>query len=122
MARQMLIDATRGKPTDLPPWLPYAGVHAAALIHQPADRYVKDAALVARGVVHAARLYQADGIPLAFDLSVEAESMGCRTVYWPDNVPTVTSHPAPNRPRGTPVSGSRPRTTAGGRSCSRPPG
>ena len=122
MARQMLIDATRGKPTDLPPWLPYAGVHAAALIHQPADRYVKDAALVARGVVHAARLYQADGIPLAFDLSVEAESMGCRTVYWPDNVPTVTSHPCAEQAPGD--AGLRVPSTddGGGRSCSRPPG
>ena len=91
MAKQMLIDATRGKKTEKAPWVPYAGVHCAALIGQPADRFLKDAALLAEGVVHAARLYHADGIPLLFDLSVEAESIGCETAYWPDNVPSVTT-------------------------------
>jgi uroporphyrinogen decarboxylase len=93
MAKQMLIDATRGKQTEMPPWLPYASVHCAALIGRPADIFLKDAALLAQGVVHAAGLYHADGIPLLFDLSVEAESMGCETVYWEDNVPSVASHP-----------------------------
>jgi len=93
MAKQMLIDATRGKATDMPPWLPYAGVHCAALINEPADRFLKDARLLAKGVVHAAGHYHADGIPLLFDLSIEAESMGCETAYWEDNVPSVTSHP-----------------------------
>ena len=47
MAKQMLIDATRGKQTEMPPWLPYAGVHCAALIDQPADAFLKDAELLA---------------------------------------------------------------------------
>jgi len=93
MAKQMLIDATRGKQTEMPPWLPYAGVHCAALIDQPADAFLKDAALLAKGVVNAAELYQADGIPLLFDLSVEAESMGCEASYWDDNVPSILTHP-----------------------------
>lgn len=93
MSKQMLIAATRGKPTEVPPWLPYAGVHCAALIDQPADAFLKDAQLLAQGVVHAAELYHADGIPLLFDLSVEAESMGCEAEYWEDNVPSITSHP-----------------------------
>lgn len=100
MAKQMLIDATRGKQTPMPPWLPYAGVHCAALIGQPADRFMKDAVLLAEGVVHAARHYHADGIPLLFDLSVEAESMGCDTVYWEDNVPSVSSHPCAEKAPG----------------------
>jgi len=93
MAKQMLIDATRGKKTEMPPWLPYAGVHCAALIDQPADAFLKDPALLAKGVVHAARHYHADGIPLLFDLSVEAESLGCDATYWEDNVPSITTHP-----------------------------
>jgi len=92
MAKQMLIDATRGKTTEIPPWLPYAGVHCAALIDQPADTFLKDAHLLANGVVHAAELYHADGIPLLFDLSVEAESMGCEATYWEDNVPSIMTH------------------------------
>jgi MtaA/CmuA family methyltransferase len=93
MAKQMLINATRGKPTEMPPWLPYAGVHCAALIEQPADTFLKDAALLAQGVANAAELYHADGIPLLFDLSVEAESIGCEATYWEDNVPSIMTHP-----------------------------
>jgi len=97
MAKQMLIDATRGKQTEMPPWLPYAGVHCAALIDQPADTFLKDAALLAQGVVNAAELYHADGIPLLFDLSVEAESIGCEATYWEDNVPSIMKHPCVDR-------------------------
>lgn len=100
MAKQMLIDATRGKQTEMAPWLPYAGVHCAALIDQPADRFLKDADLLAKGVVNAAELYHADGIPLLFDLSVEAESLGCEAVYWEDNVPSITTHPCDKKEPG----------------------
>jgi uroporphyrinogen decarboxylase len=30
---------------------------------------------------------------LIFDLSVEAHSLGCELKWWPDNVPSVTTHP-----------------------------
>ncbi len=93
MAKDMLIAATLGKPTPMAPWVPYAGVNCAFLIGEQADRYFKDAGLMAKGVVTAAERYQADGIPLAFDLSIEAESIGCELTYWEDNVPSVVSHP-----------------------------
>jgi uroporphyrinogen decarboxylase len=93
MAKQMLIDATRGKQTEKAPWVPYAGVHCAYLINEQADTYFKDPEILAKGVVEAARTYHADGIPLLFDLSVEAESVGCKLEYWEDNVPSVRSHP-----------------------------
>ncbi|MBW2177760.1 MAG: hypothetical protein JRH03_12570 [Deltaproteobacteria bacterium] len=93
MAKQMLIDATRGKRTEMAPWVPYAGVHCAYMIKEQADHYFKDADLLAKGVVEAARTYHADGIPLLFDLSVEAEAVGCELKYWEDNVPSVITHP-----------------------------
>jgi len=92
MAKQMLIDATRGKRTERAPWVPYAGVHCAYLIKEQADRYFKDSDLLARGIVQAAKTYHADGIPLMFDLSIEAESIGCVLEYWEDNVPSVSTH------------------------------
>ncbi len=42
MAKQMLIDAYRGKKTPSAPWVPYAGVHCAFLIGEPADKMLKD--------------------------------------------------------------------------------
>jgi uroporphyrinogen decarboxylase len=97
MAKQMLIDATRGKTTEKAPWVPYAGVNCAYLIGERADRYFKDPRLIANGVVTAARTYHADGIPLMFDLSLEAEAVGCQLEFWPDNVPSVRSHPCEKR-------------------------
>ncbi|MGB5983662.1 MAG: uroporphyrinogen decarboxylase family protein [Desulfobacterales bacterium] len=101
MAKQLLIDATRGKATPSAPWVPYAGVHCAHLIGAAADRYFQDPGLIAEGIVTAARTYHADGIPLLFDLSVEAESLGCELEYWPDNVPSVRSHPCQKEPPQT---------------------
>lgn len=93
MAKQMLIDAYRGKRTATAPWVPYAGVHCAFLINEPADKMLQDPNLLAKGVVNAARRYHADGIPLVFDLSVEAHSVGCELKWWGDNVPSVKTHP-----------------------------
>lgn len=93
MAKQMLIDAIRGKKTPVAPWAPYAGVHSAFLIGEPADKYLQDPKLIAKGIVNAAEKYHADGIPLTFDLSIEATSMGCGIKWWSDNVPSVVSHP-----------------------------
>src|SRR5512134_1102494 len=98
MAKQMLIDAYRGKKTAKPPWVPYAGVHCAFLINEPADKMLKDPSLLAKGVVNAAKRYKADGVPLLFDLSVEANSVGCELKWWPDNVPSVTTHPCSKMP------------------------
>jgi uroporphyrinogen decarboxylase len=97
MAKQLLIDACRGKKSPKPPWVPYAGVHCAYLLDEPADKMLQDAELLARGVVHAATRYQADGIPLVFDLSVEAHALGCELRWWPDNVPSVTTHPCSDK-------------------------
>ncbi len=93
MAKQMLIDAYRGKRTAKAPWVPYAGVHCAFLIKEAADKFLQDPALLAKGIVETAKRYKADGIPLLFDLSVEANAVGCELKWWPDNVPSVTTHP-----------------------------
>ncbi len=93
MAKQMLLDATRGQNTERAPWVPYAGVNCAYLIGETAKSYLKDPGLIAKGVVEAAKTYHADGIPLLFDLSVEAEAVGCEVEHWEDNVPSVRTHP-----------------------------
>lgn len=97
MAKQKLIDAYRGKKTDIPPWVPYAGVHCAFLINEPAQKMLKDPELLAKGVVHTAKRYKADGIPLVFDLSVEANAVGCELKWWDDNVPSVKTHPCSDK-------------------------
>jgi uroporphyrinogen decarboxylase len=58
---------------------------------------LKDPELLAKGVVHTAKRYKADGIPLIFDLSVEANAVGCELKWWEDNVPSVKTHPCSNK-------------------------
>jgi len=93
MAKQLLIDAYRGKRTPKAPWLPYAGVHCAYLIGEKANVYLQNADLLAKGVLFAAERYKVDGMPLVFDLNVEAMSMGCEANWYPDNPPAVIGHP-----------------------------
>jgi uroporphyrinogen decarboxylase len=98
VSKKRVIDAFRGRQTDMAAWVPYAGVHCASLLGQSADKYLQDPNLIAQGVVHAARTYRADGIPLLFDLSVEAHTLGCEIKWWSDNVPSVTTHPCQSTP------------------------
>ena len=97
MAKQAFIDAVRGKRTVSPPWVPYAGMHCAFVINEPADKYLQDPAILAKGLVETAKKYKADGIPLVFDLSIEAHALGCELKWWPDNVPSVTTHPCADK-------------------------
>jgi uroporphyrinogen decarboxylase len=93
MGKQDVINAVKGLPTEKVPWVPYAGVHCAYMINEPADKYLQDPDLIAKGVIFAAERYKADGIPIMFDLTVEAISMGCEHKWWADNPPSVTGHP-----------------------------
>ena len=75
------------------PWVPFAGVHAAKLLGIGAEEYLKSSSHIFNGVSKAVELYKPDGIPVVFDLQIEAEALGCR-LNWPDNSPpSVISHP-----------------------------
>jgi uroporphyrinogen decarboxylase len=97
MAKQKFIDAVRGERTVSAPWVPYAGMHCAFVINEPADKYLQDPELLAKGLVETAKRYKADGIPLVFDLSIEAHALGCELKWWPDNVPSVSTHPCSDK-------------------------
>jgi MtaA/CmuA family methyltransferase len=75
------------------PWVPFVGVHAAKLIGIGADEYLKSSDHIVKGISKAIELYNPDGIPIVFDLQVEAEILGCK-LKWSDNSPpSVISHP-----------------------------
>ena len=54
MGKQAVIDAVKGLYTEKVPWVPYSGVHSAYLIGEPADKFLKDPDLIAKGVCYAA--------------------------------------------------------------------
>jgi uroporphyrinogen decarboxylase len=91
--KQILLDAIKGKETERPAWLPFVGCHGGFLTGRTATQYLQSAELLVEGLKKAKSLYRPDGLPVLFDLQVEAEILGCN-LHWADEVPpAVTSHP-----------------------------
>ncbi|MFO7658021.1 MAG: uroporphyrinogen decarboxylase family protein [Bacteroidales bacterium] len=78
--------------TDRIPWVPFVGCHGAKLLNISAEEYLKSADHIFNGVSKAIELYQPDGIPVMFDLQIEAEALGCKLAWAENNPPAVVSH------------------------------
>ncbi|MFW5681878.1 MAG: uroporphyrinogen decarboxylase family protein [Phycisphaeraceae bacterium] len=91
--RHILLDAVRGKQTPRTPWLPFVGCHGGALIDRSASAYLRSSDLIVEGLTKAIELYKPDGLPVVFDLQVEAEVLGCPLQWADDAPPSVTGHP-----------------------------
>lgn len=75
------------------PWVPFVGVHGAKLVGIDAESYLKSTDKIIEGVNKSIELYKPDGIPVLFDLQVEAEILGCKLAWSKDNPPAVVGHP-----------------------------
>lgn len=75
------------------PWVPFVGCHAGKILGINAKEYLTSAENIVKGVGKAIELYKPDGIPVVFDLQVEAEALGCKLSWSEDNPPAVISHP-----------------------------
>lgn len=91
--KELIITALENKETERTPYVPFVGVHAAQLLGMGADEFLKDGDNIVKGVSKAVELYQPDGIPVIFDLQIEAEVLGCNLVWSEENPPAVSSHP-----------------------------
>jgi uroporphyrinogen decarboxylase len=91
--KEILLKALKREETPRVPWVPFVGVHGAHLIGERADIYLQSANLIEMGLRRAHKLYQPDGLPVCFDLQIEAEIMGCK-LHWAEDVPpSVATHP-----------------------------
>lgn len=75
------------------PWVPFVGSHAGNLIGITATEYLQSTQNIVEGATKAIELYNPDGIPVTFDLQIEAEVLGCKLAWADDNPPVVVSHP-----------------------------
>ncbi len=91
--REILLKTLRGEIAERVPWVPFVGVHGGYLIGVDAESYLKSADLIVAGQKAAAERYQADGLPVVFDLQVEAEILGCELLWAKDSPPSVRTHP-----------------------------
>ncbi|MBL7968286.1 MAG: thioredoxin family protein [Prolixibacteraceae bacterium] len=81
------------QPVERVPWVPFVGVHGGSLIGVDAEQYLKSAKNMVAGLNKAIELYKPDGIPVSFDLQLEAEILGCKLNWAKENPPAVVSHP-----------------------------
>lgn len=98
MSRTLLLEAIRGRATARPAWVPYVGCHGGRLIGRPADEYLRSEDRIVQGLTTAAALYRPDGLPVMFDLQLEAEILGCRLHWAADVPPSVVDHPLESAP------------------------
>ncbi len=91
--KELILKAFRLEEVERIPWVPFVGIHGAKLIGVPGDEYLKSAELISKGATKAVQLYKPDGLPVTFDLQIEAEAMGCQLAWSTENPPAVVSHP-----------------------------
>ena len=91
--KERIQKAFRCEETDRVPWVPFVGCHGGFLLGMNAEEYLKSEDHIVKGVEVAIERYIPDGIPVTFDLQIEAEALGCDLVWAEENPPAVTSHP-----------------------------
>ena len=65
--KQLILAAMENKTTERTPYVPFVGVHAAALLGMGAQEYLKSADNIVAGMSRSVELYNPDGIPVIFD-------------------------------------------------------
>ena len=94
--KDVLLRAIRNETTERPAWVPFVGCHGGALIGAGADDYLRSPELIVQGLLKADELYRPDGLPVVFDLQMEAEILGCDLLWASDGPPSVATHPLAN--------------------------
>jgi len=91
-SKERVLKAMRCEKPDRIPWVPFVGCHAGALLGVSAKDYLKSEDLMVKGIQAAIDRYKPDGIPVSFDLQIEAEALGCDVVWADENPPSVSGH------------------------------
>lgn len=91
--KELLLKALVGEKTERTPWVPFVGVHGGALVGVDAAEYLKSADHIVDALKIAAERYKPDGLPVVFDLQLEAEILGCGLNWAKETPPSVSSHP-----------------------------
>ena len=91
--KELIYKAIRLEKCERAPWVPFVGVHGAYLIDCDSESYLQSKELIVKGVNAAIKQYEPDGIPVVFDLQLEAEALGCKVIWAKENPPSVIGHP-----------------------------
>jgi len=90
--KERIVKLLKKESADQVPWVPFAGVHAGKLKGYTAKEVLQDKDKLVESLLEVKKLYQPDGMPVVFDLQIEAEILGCDLLWADDNPPSVSSH------------------------------
>jgi len=91
--KDRILKTLKHEKVDRVAWVPFAGVHAGSLIGKNATEMLSNGQNLFDGLMQVHKLYQPDGMPVIFDLQVEAEILGCE-LHWAEfGPPSVKTHP-----------------------------
>ena len=95
--KEKVIKTLNHEHTGFTPWIPFTGIHSGSLKGYDAQEVLTDSDKLAEALIEAHKLYQPDGMPVIFDLQIEAEILGCK-LLWAQKAPaSVMSHPCADK-------------------------
>lgn len=93
MGKELIFQTLRHEKTDRAPWVPFSGVHSGKLKGYSAKEILLDEDKLYESLMEVYKIYRPDGMPVLFDLQVEAEILGCKLLWAENNPPSVRKHP-----------------------------
>ena len=102
MGKDLIFKTLSHEVTTEIPWIPFAGVHAGKLKGYNAEEVLTDGEKLFESLMEVHKLYIPDGLPIIFDLQVEAEILGCELLWSKENPPSVKTHPLSGSEKGIP--------------------
>lgn len=93
MGKDTILKTLRHEKTDEVAWVPFTGVHAAFMKGYTATEILTDGDKLFDALMNVHKLYTPDGMPIVFDLQIEAEILGCKLMWADENPPSVVKHP-----------------------------
>jgi len=91
--RDLIIKSFNHETVERVPWIPYTGIQVGSLTHTPANELLLNEDLLFSSLMEAHKLYGPDGMPVIFDLQIEAEILGCELLWAEKAPPSVINHP-----------------------------
>jgi uroporphyrinogen-III decarboxylase len=93
-SRELVKDLFEGKPTERPPFFPWVCSLAAKLEQVPVRTMLSDPGILSRALSNTHKLFGYDVILNHFDLTLEAEALGCE-IKWQDDswLPIISGNP-----------------------------
>ena len=94
--KELIFKVFNNETVERVPWIPYTGIHVASLSELNSEIFLQNEDLLFENLMKAHKQYSPDGMPVVFDLQIEAEILGCGLMWAEKAPPSVSIHPLEN--------------------------